>query len=600
MRAWIVLATVIVTASAVSAATDEAPFAHEVGLVLTERAETSLRVLPEWRRDGFPGERWDVVDAQGHVLPARLAADPLGVRPAKALALTKTADGHVIVFDLGEGLLRHDLLRVVMREARFAPSARLEASDDAATWRLIARTDLFRIGGSATLRSSDMRYPETTARYLRLTWPESAGFPELLEASVRHREEAEPRNDALALAAIERPCPFGAGCRSFLVELGLGATSARALALGIGAGGRTAVEILAASAHAVAEQEARTIDASATARTVVIDDVVCTTGLIEVRLWAEEGAPPALLDIALLFEPELLVIEAREATAATLRFGTKAPRIFPAPVAPIGKAKLVDRFALPAPPGSGTSVTRAVLPPHVLLAADQDAPWLVLLDGDAVIPVAFERGLRHVVVSGIGEPSLVWDDGTRWIERIEITMPEEAPLARFVELVIDDVSFDQAVSLERRRPGRPGVSEKTSLLKAESWRCRDDVAPCRLRLGIDDLLHDDVLVVRFGDGGLEAGARVRCVVWRPEAAMRFVWPEGVTELTLATVARDGGWAPRPTPDDYEQMVLANDAATAIVPAKPVARAPKPWTKYVLAGALALAALALIAVIRRAL
>ena len=127
---------------------------------------------------GFPDDRWKLADPAGREIPHRVLAPRRGFVTARTHSAERTDEGWAIVFDLGPVPIRHSRLDVELVRPTSASEVLLEGSDDLVSWSVLTSGALFRLGTEATLRRSALHYPVTDLRYLRLTWPESAGFPE--------------------------------------------------------------------------------------------------------------------------------------------------------------------------------------------------------------------------------------------------------------------------------------------------------------------------------------------------------------------------------------------------------------------------------------
>ena len=98
--------------------------------------------------------------------------------PVLLQAVEQRPEGWRIRLDAGSDPAAHQALLFEMAESALAPGVRLEGSADGESWRLLAESDLFRVGGESEMRGAMLSYEPTTDRFLRLDWPLEAGFPE--------------------------------------------------------------------------------------------------------------------------------------------------------------------------------------------------------------------------------------------------------------------------------------------------------------------------------------------------------------------------------------------------------------------------------------
>jgi hypothetical protein len=120
-----------------------------------------------------------------------LSADEEGAAlPVAVAGVTRSAEGSTLLLDLGPRPPLHDRLQVSFPRFTVALGCRLAASDDQREWRELAVADLFRLDDGSEpaadgLARGELAYPPSGARWLRLTWPGSAGEPALSALSAR-------------------------------------------------------------------------------------------------------------------------------------------------------------------------------------------------------------------------------------------------------------------------------------------------------------------------------------------------------------------------------------------------------------------------------
>ncbi len=166
---------------------------------------------------GLPGDGWWVFGPDGEAVPHAVLRPRSGEVPARTLTVEEGAEGWGIVFDLGPTPLRHRRLEVLPAEPVAARGCRLEGSRDGRSWEYLAEGDLFRLGERQDLVRSFLEYPATEVRYLRLTWPRDAGFPEFQRAFVEVLDEP-PEGPVTAELAVTR-VDSSEGRASYRLEL---------------------------------------------------------------------------------------------------------------------------------------------------------------------------------------------------------------------------------------------------------------------------------------------------------------------------------------------------------------------------------------------
>ncbi|MES1211749.1 MAG: DUF3999 family protein, partial [Acidobacteriota bacterium] len=108
------------------------------------------------------------------VAPAAQRSERRAVTVAK---VEKGEGGWTLLLDTGAEPAPHERLFFALAEMTAAPSVRLDGSTDSKSWHPLATGDMFRIGEREGLQQISLSYPSTEDRYLRLAWPQAAGFP---------------------------------------------------------------------------------------------------------------------------------------------------------------------------------------------------------------------------------------------------------------------------------------------------------------------------------------------------------------------------------------------------------------------------------------
>jgi hypothetical protein len=105
-------------------------------------------------------------------------------RDVEVVSVDSREDGWTLLLDVGPEPAPHERLVFDLARTTAAPAVRLEGSPDGEDWRTLAVGDLFRIGRSGGLARTALAYPATEDRYLRLSWPDEAGFPRVSAVEV--------------------------------------------------------------------------------------------------------------------------------------------------------------------------------------------------------------------------------------------------------------------------------------------------------------------------------------------------------------------------------------------------------------------------------
>lgn len=148
--------------------------------------------------DGRAADRADfdleVVAPDGRVIAASVDSGPRGEKRVRLTRVTPTDAGWQVELDAGPAPPLHSGFRFALSRETAAGDVLLEGSDDGQIWRELARSDLFRLGAGEALQGFTFAYEPDGARWLRLSWPQAAGLPELSEAAIVPAEDAGPRS----------------------------------------------------------------------------------------------------------------------------------------------------------------------------------------------------------------------------------------------------------------------------------------------------------------------------------------------------------------------------------------------------------------------
>lgn len=156
---------------------------------------------PGWVRVALP-EPWSAVEvrtSRGLKIASRYLGGPTGSFEPQLVRSQSGPRGWELSFDLGPAVVEHSALRIRTRERGTAAGCELRGGDDLTQFQLLARADLVWLGASAALQRDRIEYSPTTARFLQLIWPKSAGEPTFESIIVEPTTPERQRQLELAL-----------------------------------------------------------------------------------------------------------------------------------------------------------------------------------------------------------------------------------------------------------------------------------------------------------------------------------------------------------------------------------------------------------------
>jgi hypothetical protein len=584
-----------------------------------------------------------VRDAVGAEVPHWLLSDEVVTAPASIAAqltdVAETPEGWSITIDLGPQVPAHQRLRFAFAPRGIVPRVRLESSPDSQAWSELATVNLFRLGESQNLQQTEIPYPPTTDRYLRLAWPKSAGVPDLREVFAEPAPSSGAETSDVPLK-VERTgaAPGFAEYRLVLPGPGLVPESLRLTWSGAGIAAYRVQRSLAGSWQTVAEGTLRPGGDTVPLATADLGDSGASNALrLELRPGGD-AVPEVTGATARIAVPWVLFYVATPGPHS-LEYGAVglAPSAAPdsSPVAladavevPLGDAVEVPLPALPA------SVTA---PGAALDASAFKASWPVVAEGaapgdlvrlvvpDAVYDVAASnlsdvrlttggQRLPHVL-QPLAEPVSV----TAQLAVVPRPMPEAgkshllvqlSPYAhlpiRLVELAAAATPFQREVTAGYLRDAQgPELPRSYDLapLGSATWACPGvSVQPCRLAFPADGS-DSGWLLATFDDGENAPLPAVDVRAWRQGHEMIFPWPGGTVNLLAGN--------PELGAAHYDLAAVANQlSAYPTHEARLVASAPRPppstspvdgtTSQWALLLAIGVAGLVLLAVLARVL
>lgn len=560
-------------------------------------------------------------------------------RPVKISELEEVENGEenragwMLLIDVGAEPVPHERLFLQITRATALPSVHLEGSRDRTAWQTLAVSDLFRVGSGEGLQKSALSYPSTDHRWLRLFWPRAAGFPRISAVEVE-----TVSGPTLAFATRGASCretgpesPPATACELLLPGMG---QVLRRLTLDVEGEGAVGYRLYAPVEgrwQRVTEGVWRRTEEKTRHVLLGAAEPVAGTSL-RLELYGSGGTVPLLTGYGVDLAVPTVLFQAEEAGRYTLAYGggnvrersgggdlpeseeaawleAEPERELPAsplpagsPGAPLGRGRFRGVWPVLSASARPGDLIRLELPDLVYGVARADLGDVRLAIGDRQIPfshwsppapalVAESRDLRPRTLrqNQESEAEIKLPLAGLPLTSLFLTTPE-GPLRRTVGL--------------RYRAGRPAGREAGPVVR-ETWDC--DPAPplpCRAELETPGQPREapERLAVRVHDGDDPPLARLSAEVWRRRDVLLFVWPEvdDEAEVRLLAGARDLR-AP-----DYDfaalgSVLLARPWQPAEVDLDGASAAEDPaWGRWVLPGALGLAAVFLLLLLRRVL
>lgn len=553
-------------------------------------------------------------------------------RPVQVVGVERADEGWTVLFDVGAAPVTHERLFFEITRATAAPSVHLEGSRDRSAWQTLTVGDLFRIGTEDGLQRTALSYPATGHRWLRLTWPQNAGFPRV--SSVEVETVSGP---TLTFAARGVPCREAGPqvAPATVCELALPGMGQvlRRLTLDLEGGGAVGYRLDAPAGGAwrpLASGVWRR--AQETTRHLLPGDVEPIEGaVLRLEMYGENGEAPRLVGYGVDLAVPTVLFQAPEAGTYTLAYGgtvrrngrfeppafgeeeawleagpererPPAPLPAGAPGAPLGAGRFRGAWRVLAPSAQPGDLVRLELPDVVYGVARPDLRDVRLAFGDFQVPffrweppapvLAVEaRDLRPRRLRRNQESEAEVDLPVAGLPltQLFVTAPGAGPLRRTVGV--------------RYRPRRPVARqrERGPIVRA-TWDCDPEPPlPCRADLALGGQAPE-IVAVRIHDGDDPPLAPLAVEVWRRRDVLFFVWPAASeeSEVRLLAGARDLG-----TPDyDFAALgpvLLARSWHPAEIDLEgEAAESGAWWGRWVLPAALGIAAVFLLLLLRRIL
>jgi hypothetical protein len=572
-------------------------------------------------------------------------------RPVKVLEVAKDDRGWTLRLDVGAEPLVHERLLLDFARLTTVPDVALDASQDGKSWEPLVAGDLFRLGSGEGLARTSLPYPATSARYLRLSWPAQARFPELRGVMV------EPTSPGRSLTVTSRssPCRDGpsAATRTCRLPLPAAGQTLRRLTVELAAGANVGYQLYQPLRGAWEPLAQGVWRGSRSGRHVIPLPAEPIAGDdLRLELFGAAGDPaPRLLghSVDLAVDTVLFYAEAPGRymlsyggvpspggaalpDARSVAAGVEAAWIEPGPedearTAPLpaaaapGAALSRERFraawAVTAAGAAAGDLVRLALPDAVYAQARPDLGDLRLAAGGRQIPYVRWTPPDPVPAAERADLRPEAEKG-RHYSRIEIYLPAAGLPVTQLQLTAPPSPLRRPIGVRYPDSGPPALVPREERLVARStWECLPEPPlPCRLALPLAGPAPRH-LALRFADGDNPPLASVDVAVWRRGDVLLFAWPgegagqgpgqgpdRGPARARVQLLAGAPGLA-APT---YDLAALAE-----VLPARPsqVAQldltgddlrqgaAPR-WSRWVVPAAVVVAALFLLVLLRRIL
>jgi Protein of unknown function (DUF3999) len=565
-------------------------------------------------------------------------------RDVTVVKVEKTEGGWTLLLDAGPDPAPHERLFFAMAHMASAPSVRLDGSADGKAWQALATGDLFRIGESAGLQQIALSYPSTTDRFLRLEWPQEAGFP---------------RVQAVEVETVSGPSVTyttrGAECQA----AGTSSSSGMACSFPLPAPGqvlrRLTVDVEGSGAVGYRLYEPRSgtwrllregawqRSGNRTQHFLAGGREELAGSRLRLELFGAGNAAPRLAGWGIELAVQTVLFRAEEAGRYTLAYGGAVRRnhrleeppadadtawleagpekeqSVPAvsamrealrtPGAPLGKERFDISWTVIAPSAKPGDLVRLELPDVVYANARRDLGDLRVALGQSQIP--FFRWTPPEPAPAGGQPLHPGPVHRPGESESEVTLPASGlPLT---ELVLTapggplrrtvGVRYLEPVRRLRRLPQDPmGDPREQPPVTRTLWQCDPEPPlPCREALELPGAAPK-LLSVRLDDGDNPPLAGLDAAVWRRRDVLLFVWPKsGKGEAVKLMAGSERLTAPAYDFATLGEVLLARPWQTAELDLTGTATAqPSRWARWALPIALTLAGLFLLLLLRRIL
>jgi hypothetical protein len=109
---------------------------------------------------------------------------PSLVRTVSLTNVEHLSGEYIIEVDLGPDILRHRMISIDLPGKGLAEGVILQGSSDNSSWHILQKGSMFRMNYAGLTEKTYLEYTPTSDRYLKIYWPEAAGFPQWQKVSV--------------------------------------------------------------------------------------------------------------------------------------------------------------------------------------------------------------------------------------------------------------------------------------------------------------------------------------------------------------------------------------------------------------------------------
>ncbi|MBV8199384.1 MAG: DUF3999 family protein [Acidobacteria bacterium] len=565
-------------------------------------------------------------------------------RPVKVLEVAKDERGWTLRLDVGPEPLVHERLLLDLAKLTTVPDVALDASQDGKSWEPLVAGDLFRLGEAAGLARTSLLYPATSARYLRLSWPAQAGFPELRSVVV----EPTAPGRSLTITSRSSPCRGGSSASTLTCRLPLPAAGqvVRRLTVELAAGGNVGYGLYQPRAGAWQPLAEGVWRGARSARHVIPLAAEPLAGdNLRLELFGAPADPaPRLLghSIDLAVDTVLFYAEtpgrytlsyggvpspgpgAAQPDARSVAAGVEAAWIVPgpeeearmaalpaaaAPGATLSRERFRAAWSVSAAGAAAGDLVRLALPDPVYAQARTDLGDLRLAAGNRQLPYVLWSPPDPVPVVERTDLRPEAEKG-RHYSRIEVYLPAAGLPITQLRLTAPPSPLRRPIGVRFPDPGPPGLAAREERLVARSdWECLPEPPlPCRLVLPLSGPAPRH-LTVRFADGDNSPLPTVDVAAWRRGDVLLFAWPgQGSDQGGGKGKVQLLAGAPDLRAPIYDLAALAE-----VLPGRPSQPAeldltgddlkqgsPPWWSRWVIPAAVVAAAIFLLALLRRIL
>jgi hypothetical protein len=556
-------------------------------------------------------------------------------REITVVKVDKAADGWSLLFDVGPDPAPHERLFFALARLTAAPSVRLDGSLDGKAWHGLATGDLFRIGEREGLQQIALSYPSTEDRYLRLAWPQAAGFPKVETVEV---ETVKGPSLAFATRGAEcRPAgPPAAVCSLALPAVG---QVIRRLTLDVEGAGAVGFRLYVPQDGTWRLLHEGTWQRTGNRTQHFVDGTPdpLVGNVLRLELFGGGKTPPRLAGWGVDLAAQTVLFQADEPGRYVLAYGGAVrrnhrageppegtetawldagpereqavpplPSSLDAPGAPLGRTRFDSSWTVIAPTAKPGDLVRLELPDVVYVNARPDLGDLRLALGRDQIPFFHWTPPEPAPAGGAGglQPASAHKVGE---SEVEVTLPAAGlPLTELV-LTTPGGPLRRPVGVRYLEPIRrsrlPDDPRERQPVARTLWECDPEPPlPCREALPLPGTAPK-ILSVRLDDGDNPPLAGLDAQLWRRRDVLLFVWPAAAGGEAVHLLAG----AERLSAPTYDfatlgETLLARPWQTADLDLAGTApqSAGKGWARWAMPIALTLAGVFLLFLLRRIL